>query len=105
MAPSDAHCLGPNLAMTETQKTISPVDGRVYVERPLATNAEIGRMLERARAAQAKWMHVRLTERAAIIARFIEAFVARKQQIAEEISWQIGRPICQSPGEVRGFEE
>jgi acyl-CoA reductase-like NAD-dependent aldehyde dehydrogenase len=91
--------------MTETQKTISPVDGRVYVERALATDAEIGRMLERARAAQAKWKHVPLAERAAIVTRFVGAFVARKQQIAEEISWQMGRPIGQSPGEVRGFEE
>ena len=91
--------------MTETQKTISPVDGRVYVERPLATDAEIGHTLERARAAQAKWKHVPLAERAAIVTRFIDAFVARKQQVAEEISWQIGRPISQSPGEVRGFEE
>ena len=91
--------------MTETQKTISPVDGRVYVERPFATDAEIGRMLERARAAQAKWKHTPLAERAAIVTRFIEAFVAGKQRVAEEISWQIGRPISQSPGEVRGFEE
>ena len=91
--------------MPETQKTISPVDGRVYVERPLATDAEIGRKLERARAAQAKWKHMPLAERAAIVTRFIAAFVARTQQIAEEISWQMGRPISQSPGEVRGFEE
>jgi len=91
--------------MTETQKTVSPVDGRVYVERPLATDAAIQRVLERARAAQAKWKHVPLAERAAIVTRFVDAFIARKQQIAEEISWQMGRPISQSPGEVRGFEE
>jgi acyl-CoA reductase-like NAD-dependent aldehyde dehydrogenase len=91
--------------MTETQKTISPVDGRVYVERPLATDAQIGRTLERARTAQARWKHVSLAERAAVVTRFIDAFVAHKQQIAEEISWQMGRPIRQSPGEVRGFEE
>ena len=87
------------------QRTISPVDGRVYVERPLASDAEIDRVLERARAAQAKWHHVPLAERAAVATRFVDAFVSRRQQIAEEISWQMGRPISQSPGEVRGFEE
>jgi acyl-CoA reductase-like NAD-dependent aldehyde dehydrogenase len=91
--------------MTGIQKTISPVDGRVYAERPLATDAEIGRTLERARSGQVRWKHVPLAERAAIVTRFVDAFVARKQQIAEEISWQMGRPIGQSPGEVRGFEE
>ncbi len=91
--------------MNETQRTTSPVDGRVYVERPLATDAEIGRTLERARAGQARWKHVPLAERAAIVTRFVDAFAARKPQIAEEISWQMGRPIGQSPGEVRGFEE
>jgi hypothetical protein len=29
--------------MTETLKTISPVDGRIYVERPLQTAAAIDR--------------------------------------------------------------
>jgi len=87
------------------QRTISPVDGRVYVERPLATEAQIERVLERAKAAQAQWKHVPIAERAAVVTRFIDAFVARKEQIAEEISWQMGRPISQAPGEVRGFEE
>ena len=91
--------------MSEVQRTVSPVDGRVYVERALATGSNIQAILERAAAAQAKWARVPLAERTAILTRFIDAFVARKQQIAEEISWQMGRPVSQSPGEVRGFEE
>ena len=91
--------------MSEVQRTLSPVDGRVYVERALATDARIQQVLERAAAAQAQWKRMPLAERAAILTRFIDAFVAHKQQIAEEISWQMGRPIGQSPGEVRGFEE
>lgn len=91
--------------MTEIQKTITPVDGSVYVERPLAADGQIAAALERARRAQAAWRHVALSERAAICTRFVDAFVARKQAIAEEITWQMGRPVGQSPGEVRGFEE
>src|SRR5258706_2128403 len=91
--------------MSDIQKTISPVDGRVYVERPLATDAEVQQALGRAKSAQAKWRQTTFEERAAIVNRFIDAFVARKQQVAEEISWQMGRPLSQSPGEIRGFEE
>jgi acyl-CoA reductase-like NAD-dependent aldehyde dehydrogenase len=91
--------------MTDVQKTISPVDGRVYVERPLASDAQIQQAMERARSAQAAWRQVPVAERAAIVTRFIDAFVARKQQLAEEITWQMGRPLSQSPGEIRGFEE
>jgi acyl-CoA reductase-like NAD-dependent aldehyde dehydrogenase len=91
--------------MTEIQKTLSPVDGRVYVERPLATAAQIQKTLERAKAAQTTWRRVPIAERAALVTRFIDAFVIHKAQIAEEITWQMGRPLSQSPGEVRGFEE
>jgi acyl-CoA reductase-like NAD-dependent aldehyde dehydrogenase len=91
--------------MTTIQKTISPIDGSVYVERPLATDAQIQQALERARGAQTGWRRLALAERAAIVTRFIEAFVAKKTAIAEEITRQMGRPIGQSPGEVRGFEE
>ena len=55
--------------MTSVQKTISPIDGSVYVERPLATDAQIQRALERARAAQAAWRCVPIVERAAIVTR------------------------------------
>ena len=91
--------------MPGIQKTFSPVDGSVYVERPIATDAQVQQTLENARQAQARWKRVALEQRIGIVHRFIDAFVARKEAIAEEITWQMGRPIGQSPGEVRGFEE
>ena len=91
--------------MSESLKTITPVDGSVYVERPLATADEIDAALDQARAAQAEWKRVAVTERAEILTRAVDAFVARKDEIANEISWQMGRPVTQAPGEVGGFEE
>ena len=91
--------------MTEILKTISPVDGSVYVERPLAETADLDRALERAVAAQKAWKHTPLAERAALIGKATDAFVARKDAIAEEITWQMGRPLAQAPGEIAGFEE
>jgi acyl-CoA reductase-like NAD-dependent aldehyde dehydrogenase len=91
--------------MTETLKTISPVDGRIYVERPLATAAGIDRALDTAATAQLAWAAQPLASRCDILARAVTAFVAKTNDIAVEITWQMGRPIAHAPGEVRGFEE
>ena len=84
------------------QKTVSPVDGRVYVERPLATCEEINETLRRARHAFADWRTTSIAERAAILTRFCEEFEKRGAQIASELTWQMGRPARYAPNEVRG---
>jgi acyl-CoA reductase-like NAD-dependent aldehyde dehydrogenase len=86
-------------------KTISPVDGRVYVERASASEAEIEQTLKRAHAAQPLWRAVPLPERAAIMERFCAAFEARSAEFAQELPWQMGRPIRYAPSEVRGTLE
>jgi acyl-CoA reductase-like NAD-dependent aldehyde dehydrogenase len=86
-------------------KTISPVDGRVYVERELADAGAIDRALGAAPRAQAEWAAEPLARRCALLQTAVENFVANKEAIAAEITWQMGRPISHSPGEVRGFEE
>jgi acyl-CoA reductase-like NAD-dependent aldehyde dehydrogenase len=91
--------------MTDTLKTISPIDGRIYVERPLETPAGIGRALDSARAAQRGWAALPLAARCEILRKAVDAFVAKGQDIAAEITWQMGRPIRHAPGEIRGFEE
>ncbi len=91
--------------MTDTLKTISPVDGSVYVERPLAGSGEIDRTLSAAVSAQAAWKRTPLSERAALLGRAVDAFVAKRDAIAGELSWQMGRPVSHAPGEVAGFEE
>src|SRR5215210_3535152 len=89
----------------EIQRTITPVDGSVYAERPLSGPDEVAGALERARKAQAGWRQRAVEERAALMSAFVDAFVARRDEIAAEITWQMGRPIRYTPGEVRGFEE
>ncbi|MDD9876501.1 MAG: aldehyde dehydrogenase family protein [Magnetovibrio sp.] len=91
--------------MTDKFKTISPVDGSVYVERQYADAARIADALSAAREAQDEWRRVPLGERADICARAVDSFVAAAGGIAEEITWQMGRPIRYAPGEVGGFEE
>src|SRR5579863_163442 len=91
--------------MSDTLRTISPVDGRVYVERPLENAAGIDRALEAAQRAQLHWRSLSLEARAESIGRAVDAFVGKAGEIATEISWQMGRPIRHAPSEVRGFEE
>ncbi|MEP7247689.1 MAG: aldehyde dehydrogenase family protein [Gammaproteobacteria bacterium] len=87
------------------QKTISPVDGSVYVERPLADEPAINATLDRAVKAQRAWRAVPIGDRAAICRRFCDAFEERKDAIALELTWQMGRPIRYSASEVRGALE
>jgi acyl-CoA reductase-like NAD-dependent aldehyde dehydrogenase len=88
------------------QRTISPVDGSVYVERSLATGQAIEDCLDRAVAAQRSWRRVPVAERAALCRRMAEWCVSRAEELGEELSWQMGRPVSQSPGELRrGFHE
>jgi len=91
--------------MTIIQKTISPIDGSVYVERPLADNEQIQSALTSARLAQTGWYNTSLEERKAICSRAVEAFVANKDVIAEELCWQMGRPIRYAVNEVRSFAD
>jgi acyl-CoA reductase-like NAD-dependent aldehyde dehydrogenase len=91
--------------MTDTVKTISPVDGRIYVERPLETAAGIDRALDCAQAAQLAWATMPLATRCEMLGKAVDAFVAKADDIATEITWQMGRPRRHTPGEVRGFEE
>jgi acyl-CoA reductase-like NAD-dependent aldehyde dehydrogenase len=84
---------------------ITPVDNSVYVERETASAAAIQQALETASAAQLQWKTTPIAERQALCSKAVDAFVARKAEIAEELTWQMGRPISQAPGEVGGFEE
>lgn len=86
-------------------KTTSPVDGSCYVERPYATSSEIDKALVTAARAQSEWRNTPLSERAECCTAFVDAFVGRRDVIAEEITWQMGRPIAFAGGEIDGLEE
>lgn len=84
---------------------ISPVDGSVYLERPEATDAEVAKAIGSARAAAKTWRSASVSHRAAACEALVDAFVAKADTHAEEICWQMGRPIRYGKGEVAGFEE
>ncbi len=84
---------------------VSPVDGSVYVERPYASEAQIAAALEAGKRAGENWRQCSVEERAALVLKAVDIFVSMKEILAQEITWQMGRPICFAPGEINGFEE
>lgn len=88
------------------QRTVSPVDGSVYVERELASGKRTDEALARAHAAQKTWKHVPVAERAEICRRMAAWCVERADTLGEELTRQMGRPIAHSALEIRrGFSE
>ncbi len=87
-------------------KTITPIDGSIYAERELASGRQIEEALARAVTAQQSWKHTPVAERTAVCKRMLDWLLERADQIGEELTWQIGRPIVYSPNEIRrGFQE
>ncbi|HEX8309359.1 MAG TPA: aldehyde dehydrogenase family protein [Allosphingosinicella sp.] len=83
---------------------ISPVDGREYARRRLATDSEIDRALAQARRAQREWAGTPIDQRCATILRFLAAMGALNADIVPEIAWQMGRPVRYG-GEYRSLAE
>ena len=91
--------------MSNSFQIITPIDGSVYAERALHTYDQTLKAARAAREAQRAWSRCSVEERATYLTRFVDALLKKGDVIAEELTWQIGRPISQSPGELRGFEE
>jgi acyl-CoA reductase-like NAD-dependent aldehyde dehydrogenase len=91
--------------MSSVVRTVSPVDGSVYVEREHATEAEVDAAIEAAWRAQREWRDRPLVERQRLLERLVDAVVAKKATLEDELTWQMGRPASVAGGEFRGFEE
>lgn len=85
--------------------TITPVDGSLYVERPLASAEQLEEILARSAVAQEAWARMPLAERCEAVSRLLDAVASKADELAMELTRQMGRPIRYSPGELRGFEE
>ena len=89
----------------EVIKIVSPVDGAVIAERNLATEDEVNSTLLLAVEAQVQWQAAAISERAKLCHKAIDCIVAKSDEIAREITLQMGRPIKYAAGEVSGLEE
>ena len=90
--------------MTETVKLKSPVDGSIYVERPVATDQQISRAVEAARAAQPDWAARSIADRCKYVLAMLEALVGMSDEIVPELAHMMGRPVRYG-GEFGGVKE
>ena len=90
--------------MTETVKLKSPVDGSIYVERPVATDQQVSRAVEAARAAQPDWAARSIADRCKYVLAMLEALVGMSDEIVPELAHMMGRPVRYG-GEFGGVKE
>ncbi len=81
------------------------MDGSLLLERELMNASARHQLLDAATRAQVDWAQVPLSERVKVLEAMVDAFVAMKEDVASEITYQMGRPISQTPWEVGGFED
>ena len=90
--------------MPKMLQCISPIDGSVYAERPVATPEEAEAAVARARAAQADWAARPIEERIRLVMAGVARVGEMDDEVVEELAWMMGRPVRYG-GEFRGFNE
>ncbi len=90
--------------MPKMLQCISPIDGSVYAERPVATPEEAEAAVARARAAQAQWAARPIEERIRLVMAGVARVGEMDDEVVEELAWMMGRPVRYG-GEFRGFNE
>ncbi|KAL0958325.1 hypothetical protein HGRIS_000470 [Hohenbuehelia grisea] len=93
--------------MSRTQTTICPHTQQPLLTREYPTEPEVAKVIETASAAQKEWAKVPLTDRIAIGHKFAAAFreMGNDDSIPRALTMEMGRPIKQGAGEIRGFLE
>lgn len=90
--------------MTKTVDLISPIDGSVYLTRPVLSRDAALATAGRARAAQRDWRARPLQERIDLVRKAGEIVGQTTDRMALELAHQMGRPVRYG-GEFGGFDE
>ena len=86
-----------------THTVDNPFTGETACTVPLADEAEIGKTLDRAREAARALRKLSVDERLSLCDRALTAFEARAEDVAQDITRQMGKPLSQARGEVSGM--
>jgi len=81
----------------------NPFTGETACTVPMADEAAIGKVLDRAREAARALRKLSVEERVAFCDRALTAFEASAEEVANDISRQMGKPLSQARGEVKGM--
>ncbi|MFV1983018.1 MAG: aldehyde dehydrogenase family protein [Thiohalomonadales bacterium] len=91
--------------MTKKITSISPIDNSIVAERPVVSDNEIQKIIKSSNSAQKSWSQLTITDKAVLCHKAIDALLSKTDEILVEITRQMGRPIRNCPGELRGVEE
>lgn len=105
MAASRQLVSSPVLRGMATLAVDNPYTGETYAEVELAETAEALEVVESSAVAQKAWAKTTLDERIGLCKRFMEAFEADRDQIAADITGQMGKPLHYAYGEMGGMYE
>ncbi|KAF7430332.1 hypothetical protein PC9H_006037 [Pleurotus ostreatus] len=93
--------------MANIQTTICPHTQEPLLTLQYPTASDLDIAIQKSSVAHTRWAKVPLEERIAIGRKFAGAFreMGKDDTIPKSLSLEMGRPISQGPGEVRGFLE
>ena len=74
-------------------QTISPIDNSIFIERSLHDASDINEALDSAKMAQKSWRKLPLEERQEFLTKALEALLSKSDDIALEITKQMGRQL------------
>ncbi|KAK3811792.1 MAG: aldehyde dehydrogenase [Benniella sp.] len=93
------------MSRSSVLKIVTPVDSTTYATVQIATSEQVQAAVERATKAQKAWKKVPVKERVEMGRRFLQALQSRKDELAKELTMQMGRPLRYTPGEINGTQE
>jgi lactaldehyde dehydrogenase/glycolaldehyde dehydrogenase len=85
-----------------TSQVINPATEEVVAVVTEATTADVDNALDAAEAAAASWRSLPSTARAGFLKEIVARILAHKQELAEIIVSEVGKPITEALGEVDG---
>lgn len=88
-----------------THTVDDPFTGETAASIPTADEPTIGTTLDRAREAARALRKMTVEERVALCGRALAAFEARAGELAKDVTRQMGKPLSQARGEVKGTAE
>ena len=63
------------------QKTITPIDNSVYLERPLSTQTDIDNVIQNSKKSFQSWKNTSIEDRITIINKFIDNLISLKPEV------------------------
>ena len=83
-----------------TIDVINPATGAVVDTVPAATKEDVDNAVAYAKAAQKKWAAVPVSEKVAIMYKFLDIVDENKEELAQTLSQETGKPIVEARAEI-----